>query len=96
MPLFGSRMVCETANYKYIERRDNNFGKRENALKRYALFFNIFVHLSIEKKNIFASLILKIYPKPRVLLNLGFIFFSCDSIVLFHAYKLKIKIKCCA
>ena len=40
MPLFGSRMVCETANYKYIERRDKNFGKRENALKRYICLNN--------------------------------------------------------
>ena len=35
MPLFGSRMVCETANYKYIEKRDKKFAKRENVLRRY-------------------------------------------------------------
>ena len=32
MPLFGSRMVCETANYKYIEERDKKFAEREESL----------------------------------------------------------------
>lgn len=34
MPLFGSRMVCETASYKYIEERDRKFAERENKLAR--------------------------------------------------------------
>jgi len=32
MPVFGSRMVCETANYKYIEERDKKFAEREESL----------------------------------------------------------------
>ncbi len=35
MPLFGSRMVCQTASYKYIEERDRKFAERENKLARY-------------------------------------------------------------
>ena len=34
MPVFGARMVCETANYKYIEERDRQFAERENKLAR--------------------------------------------------------------
>ena len=32
MPVFGARMVCETANYKYIEERDKKFAQREESL----------------------------------------------------------------
>ncbi len=43
MPLFGSRMVCETANYKYIEKRDKKFAKRENVLRRYVRYVRRYV-----------------------------------------------------
>jgi hypothetical protein len=32
MPVFGARMVCETANYKYAEERDKKFAQREENL----------------------------------------------------------------
>jgi len=32
MPLFGSRMVCETANYKHIEETKKKFAEREESL----------------------------------------------------------------
>ena len=35
MPLFGSRMVCETANYKYIEQRKRDLFEREMKLAQW-------------------------------------------------------------
>ena len=34
MPVFGSRMVCATANYKYVEARDKINAEREEGLGR--------------------------------------------------------------
>jgi len=36
MPLFGSRMVCETANYKHIEETKRKFAQREETLGDWA------------------------------------------------------------
>merc|ERR1712038_1691464 len=36
MPLFGARMVCETANYKHIEETKRKFAQREETLGDWA------------------------------------------------------------
>lgn len=43
MPVWGNRMVCETANYKHIEEKKKEFLERENTLGRYReQIFNYF------------------------------------------------------
>jgi hypothetical protein len=34
MPVWGNRMVCETANYKHIEEKKKEFLEREDSLGR--------------------------------------------------------------
>ena len=36
MPVWGNRMVCETANYKHIEEKKKEFEDRESSLGKWA------------------------------------------------------------